>query len=260
MSTKLLSFPQRRESSDRKIPYSWIFHIFIGLCAIQTSNANTPVIDTSTKECVILLHGLARSANSMNKMEKQLTTHGFTVVNVDYPSTKHDIEYLSEYFIPPALEQCNENNSNKVHFVTHSMGGILVRHYLAHQLIEKLGNIVMLSPPNQGSEVVDKLKHVPGFYLLNGPAGNQLGTDANSIPLKLGPADYTLGIITGNKSINLFLSTLIPGKDDGKVAIERAKLEGMQDFLVLPHSHPFIMQSNKTIEQTIYFLKNGKFK
>ena len=114
--------------------------------------------------------------------------------------------------------------------------------------------------PNQGSEVVDVLKDVPGFYLINGPAGMQLGTDESGIPGKLPPADYEVGVITGDESINLILSMFIPGDDDGKVSIERAKLAGMTDFLVVHDSHPFIMQSDEVIEQTISFLQSGTFK
>ncbi len=122
-----------------------------------------------------------------------------------------------------------------------------------------MGQVVMLSPPNQGSEVIDKLRNMPGFYWLNGPAGQQLGTDKDSIPMKLGKVDFKLGIITGNKSINLFLSLIIPGDDDGKVSIENAKVTGMTDFMVLPHSHPFIMRSEEVIYQTKHFLEHGRF-
>ena len=149
---------------------------------------------------------------------------------------------------------------DRVHFVTHSMGGILVRFYLANHRLVNLGRVVMLSPPNQGSETVDKLANMPGFGWLNGPAGQQLGTDENSLPNRLGPADFELGIITGNRSINLILSTMIPGPDDGKVAVERAKLAGMADFLVVPHSHPFIMKKPLVIEQTQFFLEHGRFR
>lgn len=139
------------------------------------------------------------------------------------------------------------------------MGGILVRHYLSKNHLENLGRVVMLSPPNQGSEAVDRLSSVPGFYFLNGPSGRQLGTLKNSLPKKLGPANFEVGIITGSRSINLFLSWLIPRKDDGKVSIESAKLEGMTDFLVLPHTHVFIMKSDGVIDQILYFLKKGRF-
>ena len=117
----------------------------------------------------------------------------------------------------------------------------------------------MLSPPNQGSEVIDKLSDAPGFTAIHGPAGIQLGTQEGDIPSQLGPANFDVGIITGNRSINLFLSMMIPGPDDGKVSIERAKLEGMADFLVVPHSHPFIMKRKLVIRQVLYFLEHGRF-
>jgi len=106
---------------------------------------------------------------------------------------------------------------------------------------------------------VDKLGNVWGFEWLNGPAGKELGTGTESLPLRLGPANFDLGIITGVRSINPFLSTLIPGQDDGKVGVEHAKLDGMHDFLVLRCSHPFIMKSDRAIEQTLYFLEHGSF-
>jgi len=117
----------------------------------------------------------------------------------------------------------------------------------------------MLSPPNQGSEIVDKLSGMPGFEFVNGPAGMTLGTDEDDVPLRLGPANFDLGIITGSRSINLILSLLIPGIDDGKVSVERAKLEGMADFLIVPHSHPFIMKSPDVIYQVIFFIEHGRF-
>ncbi len=117
----------------------------------------------------------------------------------------------------------------------------------------------MLAPPNKGSEVADALSHWAWFRAFNGPAGEQLGTSAKSLPKSLGPAPFQLGIIAGNRSINPLLSTLIEGENDGRFSIENAKLEGMADFLVLPVSHPFIMLNKTVVEQAIHFLKHGKF-
>jgi hypothetical protein len=229
------------------------------LIAMEKSTAVTSKINDTTKECIILLHGLARTKKAMSKMASVLNDNGYHVVNVDYPSRSYKISYLSQTYLPPAIFECQENSVSKIHFVSHSMGGILIRHYLSANSLSELGRVVMLSPPNRGSEVVDKLKNVPGFYALNGPAGQELGTDESSMPNKLGVANFDLGIITGNKSINLILSMLIPGDDDGKVSIKRAKLEGMKDFLVMPHSHPFIMQQDEVIKQTMHYLHNGHF-
>jgi len=208
-------------------------------------------------DCVILLHGLARTDASMEKMEAALREDGFDVVNVSYPSREKTIAALADQAIRPALKQCPAQAS--VHFVTHSLGGILVRQYLSTESIPNLKRVVMLGPPNQGSEVVDKLADVPGFKLLNGPAGLQLGTGQSSVPNQLGEANFDVGIIAGNRSVNLILSTLIPGDDDGKVAIERTKLAGMHDHLVLPVTHTFMMRNPEVIEQVRHYLRKGHF-
>lgn len=230
--------------------------LVVGFC-VFTATAQSP--EPPVDECVILLHGLARTHKSMAKAANVLQRNGYVAINVDYPSTEKRIEELANTAIEDGLRQCEAAAAQPVHFLTHSMGGILVRYYLAQRAIAGLGRVVMLSPPNQGSEVVDKLAGVPGYYALNGPAGDQLGTDVNSVPLALGPAGFELGVITGDRSINLFLSTLIPGADDGKVAVERAKLDGMTDFIVVPSSHPFIMRNKKALAQSIFFLQHGKF-
>lgn len=208
--------------------------------------------------CVILLHGLARSDHSMEKLASELSKHDFTVLNVDYPSTEHPIEVLADNAISPALTQCPADQ--EINFVTHSMGGILVRYYLANHNLERLHRVVMLGPPNQGSEIVDKLSKVPGFYFINGDAGMQLGTGELSVPNRLGRANFDVGIIAGTRSINWFLSSIIPNTDDGKVSVQRTKLDGMSDHLAMPVTHPFMMNNAKVIDQVIFYLENGGFK
>jgi pimeloyl-ACP methyl ester carboxylesterase len=209
-------------------------------------------------ECVILLHGLARSDSSMEELEEALKKEKFNTVNVKYASRNYPIQVLAEKAISPAIESCG--NENAINFVTHSMGGILVRQYLFNHQVPRLNHVVMLGPPNKGSEVVDKLREYPGFHFVNGHAGMQLGTGEFSIPNKLGKANFDVGIIAGTRSINWILSLLIPNTDDGKVSIERTKLDGMNDHIKMPVTHPFMMKNQKVISQVIYYLKNGKFK
>jgi pimeloyl-ACP methyl ester carboxylesterase len=159
----------------------------------------------------------------------------------------------------PAIRRCVADPREKVHFVTHSLGGIVVRQLLSTHAIANVGRVVMLSPPNHGSEVVDKLGDLTVFDWLNGPAGRELSTQPGSTPLKLGPADFEVGIITGVSSINPILSMMIPGEDDGKVAVKNAQLAGMKDFLLVRCSHPLIMKSERVITQTLRFLNRGSF-
>jgi hypothetical protein len=219
----------------------------------------TLVSATENQEYVILLHGLCRSGRSMIPMGQALTAAGYKVLNMEYPSRSATIEKLSDDAIGSAVADCQRQGAVRIHFVTHSLGGILVRSYLSRHTIPNLGRVVMLGPPNQGSEVVDKLGGWWIFKKLNGPAGNELGTDKNSTPNKLGPANFCAGVIAGKLSINWINSWLIPGQDDGKVSIERTKLAGMADHIVIASAHPFIMRNRTAIRQTVYFLRNGQF-
>ena len=212
-----------------------------------------------SKECVILLHGLARTSNSMATLADSLEQHGFHVANTSYPSREKPIEELAALAVPRGLEACRAASATPVNFVTHSLGGILVRQYFKQNPLEDVHRVVMLGPPNHGSEAVDALRDIPGFELLNGPAGMQLGTDAEAIPAGLGPVEFQLGVIAGTRTINLLLSTLLPKPNDGKVSVESAKVDGMKDFIALPVSHPLMMRNDNVIAQVIHFLDTGHF-
>ena len=213
-----------------------------------------------TGDSVILLHGLARTKNAMKKMQDALYEKGCYVVNVGYPSRKYQIEELAEIAVNQGISGCNEYNEGKVHFVTHSLGGILVRAYLKKHKLSNMGRVVMLGPPNQGSEVVDRLKNVPGFRFLNGPAGLQLDTHEQSMPKLLGDVDFDLGVIAGTNSINLILSMFLATPNDGKVSVASTKVKGMKDHICVESSHPFLMNNEEVIRQVIYYLENGAFK
>jgi triacylglycerol lipase len=210
-------------------------------------------------ECIVLLHGLGRTKYSMAKIERYLKKMGFKVVNLSYPSTSEDIEYLAEEYIPRAIEKCQGQKTDKIHFVTHSLGGIVIRQYLQAHSLPPGSRIVMLSPPNKGTELADFLKEIYGYRLITGPAGQEIGTGPESLPNRLKPIDMQIGIITGDKSLNPLYSKMIPGSDDGKVSVESAKLEEMTDFLVIPCSHTFIMRNPVVMRQVAFFLENGRF-
>lgn len=213
----------------------------------------------AASECVVLLHGLARSASSMVTLEQRLSIEGYHTANIDYPSRSHPVADLIELSVGEGIRRCLVLSPSRIHFVTHSLGGILVRFYLRENALDRLGRVVMLGPPNQGSEVVDALKNIPGYALINGPAGEQLGTGKSDLPRSLGPVGFELGVIAGTESFNPLLSSLLPNPDDGKVSAQSAQVEGMRDFIALPTSHPFMMRNQVAIDQTIHFLREGHF-
>jgi pimeloyl-ACP methyl ester carboxylesterase len=230
---------------------------FLCAAAFQTRFAQQSHAETG-RECVVLIHGLGRSSLSMKRLEWTLARAGYQVVNVSYPSRRFGIEQLAENYLHKAVVAI-PGEPRKIHFITHSMGGIILRQYLSCHSIENLGAVTMLAPPNRGSEIVDALKkNRVGRWIL-GPAGCQLGTGAEDLPNRLGPVRCNAGVIAGTRSFNPWFSLLLSGPDDGKVAVANTKVEGMKDFRAIPSSHTWILWREITIQHVLMFLQKGRF-
>ena len=236
-----------------------IYTYFAVILALIISSTSFSAQEEEIPGTVVLLHGLGRTSKSMGYIQKRLAVEGYTVFNYEYESRKSEIDSLVADF-QKYLEACCSRKESDLHFVTHSLGGILVRAYLFQNKPENLGRIVMLSPPNKGSDVVDYFEEYSLFKFFFGPAAAELGTSYDSFPNRLGPADFEVGIITGNRTIDPISSWIIDGDDDGRVSIEQAKLEGMADFMVVQVSHAYIMANPDVVNEVIYFLQNGSFR
>lgn len=208
-------------------------------------------------QTVILLHGLMRSSWSMRPLARRLAREGFAVRNVGYPSWRLDPERLLAW-LDAELDSCRSAPAGSVHFVTHSLGGIVLRAWLARAPLDALGRVVMLAPPNAGSEVVDRIA-ASRLRRVLGPTGQALGTGQGAWPGALPPAGYEVGIVAGTRSINPLFSALLSGENDGAVTVANTRLAGATGFVTVPANHTFIMRNRHVHDQVVSFLRTGHF-
>lgn len=212
------------------------------------------------KELIVLLHGILRSKMDMILLEKFFEKNGYAVLNILYPSRKFELKELRD-FVHDKIINCPDYHGNTtLNFVTHSMGGLITRYYIAKYKPNNMGKVVMLGPPNTGSELADWLHDTkiiaPIFRTIFGPASDQLGTGYDHID---GDINYPLGVIAGNMSVNPLSPWLLEGEHDGIVPVERTKIDGMADHIIMPATHSFMMFNNDVMAQSLHFLEYGTF-
>lgn len=206
---------------------------------------------------VLLVHGILRSTGTFTKLEEALIAQGFDAVAISYPSTRSTIEEHAEG-LARLLDR--QEGSETVSFVTHSMGGLVVRDLLAGEDAWKdrikVHRIVLVAPPNQGSAIARLLEEVPAYRLVYGAAGQELTPEAAALIPGL---EAPFAIIAGGRGDGRGFNPLLPGDDDGTVGLAETRLEGAADFLVVPEIHALISNHQDTIRATINFLKHGRF-
>lgn len=193
----------------------------------------------------------------MRPLARRLETAGFTVHNIGYPSRRYPPERLCRIIAGEIADRCPDGGI--IHGVGHSLGALLLRAVAEAEVAERVGRLVLLAPPNGGSEIVDRLGKNRLFRALFGPSGVALGTEEGSFPNRLAPITGEVGVIAATRSINPLGSLLLPGGNDGAVAIARTAVEGMADYIELPSSHTFIMRAPETAAQVLHFLRHGRF-
>lgn len=209
-------------------------------------------------DCVVLLHGLGRTSHSMRSLATKLSDGGYGVVNVAYPSRKGPVQQLVQV-VEDGIKACKDRGAENIHFVTHSLGGIIVRAYFQDRTVPEVRRIVMLAPPNHGSEIADAYAKTAWYRFFTGPAGQELGTGPQGIVHKLGPISPEVGVIAGTKSIDPWFAPVMPKPHDGKVSVESARLAEMRDFITVPYTHTFLANRKAVAMQVLSFLRDGRF-
>jgi pimeloyl-ACP methyl ester carboxylesterase len=210
------------------------------------------------RECVVLLHGMGRTRLYMSAIQEDLERAGYLVVNQSIPSRRRTIEALAPR-VADFVAQCRERGATRIHFVTHSLGSIVVRYWLRDHPLPDAGRFVMLGPPNRGSEVTDKYHDAWWYRLSTGPAGQQIGTGRDSVPNQLGAAPLESAVIAGTRASNPAFNALFGGPNDGKVSVARTRIPGLADFLQVDSSHYYLTRSPEVMRQVRTFLATGRF-
>ncbi len=234
------------------------FLIYILIISIVFSPASLFGQESAVKsgETVVLLHGLGRGKSIMDKMELSMSNAGYTPILIGYESIGRTPEAILAD-VTGQLNAVTADTNRRIHFVGHSLGGLLVRAYLDSSRLPHLGKVVLIGSPNKGTPLVDYFRDA-WVLKLAGPIAAALGTDKNNFPRTLRAPYYPVGIIAG---VSGWFNNdgIIPGEDDGVVPVESTKIEGMTDFIILPVSHSSLPKNEEVARQTIHFLKNGSF-
>jgi pimeloyl-ACP methyl ester carboxylesterase len=209
-------------------------------------------------DLIVLIHGLNRTSFSMLPLQLAAQHHGYATRRWGYASRRHSIAQHAER-LERELGRLLREHEGEVHFVTHSLGGIIVRAWLRRYSLPNLGRVVMLAPPNRGSEVADAFQRLGLDRLVGGVPCSELGTGPASAPNELPAVDYEVGVVAGDRSFNPLFSRWIGGPNDGKVAVARASVDGMKDFVVVQHGHTFLPMMPVAMAQTFSFLERGHF-
>lgn len=232
-----------------------LFILFLPLIGFSLLHAQQKA--TAKKDIVVLLHGLGKSKSSMWLLRSRLENAGFTVEAIGY----HSLDRPPEQILRDVTKEINSihvDSNQTVHFVGHSLGGLLIRAFLDSNKSQKLGRVVLIGSPSKGTPFVDHFRD-EWWMKLAGPTANALGTNEKSFPHSLHPPYYPVGVIAGVSNI-INNEQFIPGEDDGVVPVESTKIEGMTDFIKIKTSHSMMNYNEAVAEQTIEFLRHGKFK
>jgi triacylglycerol lipase len=213
-----------------------------------------PIIQGEERPCVVLLHGLLRTSQSMEWIAQDLRKAGYRVVVPDYAGTRRTIpehaDWLNDFI--------QDLPCDSVYLVTHSLGGLIARDYLSRYQPEKVKKLVMITPPNHGSERADHFRKNIFYRWIFGKVAQSVTSDSLLGPDNLGIPTCPFGIIAGGKGKSGFDKD-IPGNNDGVLSVRKTYLKGAQDFLIINASHNNILLKKETSDNIISFLKSNHF-
>jgi hypothetical protein len=205
-------------------------------------------------ELVVLVHGLGRTRHSLARLARHLEREGFATARFGYPSTRRSIDDHAE-----ALRSWLDRleGVERVSFVTHSLGGIVVRAALERPPAPgapAVGRVVMLAPPSRGSSLAHALERWRPIRWILGPSGGELG-DGAGLTVAEPPPSVAVAVVAGARGRDGGWNPLVPGDDDGIVGVDETRLERPHEHLVVRGMHTWLMNRPAVREAVLRFLR-----
>jgi pimeloyl-ACP methyl ester carboxylesterase len=209
------------------------------------------------RRAALLLHGHGRTGLSMGLLAARLQAAGWDTLAPSY-GFRRSLPAILDVLKGPVASFAADRESLDI--VTHSMGGLVARALITAHRPANLRRVVMLAPPNRGSELADLLASLNLAETILGPAHSHLLTRRSAADeALLGPVDYELGIVAGNRSLGPIPARILPPPHDGKVSVLATHLAGMADHIVVPVPHTLMTAHPLTGAQALHFLRHGRF-
>jgi pimeloyl-ACP methyl ester carboxylesterase len=213
------------------------------------------------RKVIVLVHGFMDTRFHLYFMEKELIADGYVVINKTYPSASMSIEECADY-LAGVIQRGTEDIKGpyELDFITHSMGGLVARCYLSRHRPPQAKRLVMIATPNRGVTKAELAARLPLADRVLGPALMEMAQGKDYLCGLCGGAPaIEFAVIAGGKGDGKGYSILIPGDDDGTVAVRSAYLPGAADFLLLDHIHNLICYYDDTIRNARAFIEEGAF-
>ena len=212
------------------------------------------------RDGVVLLHALARRPGSMARLAEALAASGYETLAPAYPSRRKTIADIARG-LAPAIAVFGAR-VDRLHFVGHSMGGLVARAVIAGSRPARLGAVVTLGTPHGGSEIVDLLQRSAAFRAFYGPAFAELSRAASAdLNARLGPLDYPLGAIAGTRALNVVAGWFVlPRPNDGTVSVASAQPPGAWDRCLVACDHLSLPRDRRVMALACEFLTEGRFR
>ncbi|NNC63971.1 MAG: alpha/beta hydrolase [Gammaproteobacteria bacterium] len=202
---------------------------------------------------IVVVHGLYMPGSELFLLRRRLTRAGFAATQFRYRTIIQNVDRSAAAL----AEYVAATPGDTVHFVGHSLGGIVILKMIEHYGVERIGRIVSLGSPFRGSISANNLRRLPGGKCLLGRAMAQANEEAAE---RTWSGARELGVIAGDHARGMGrVIGVLPKPNDGTVTVDETRLPGATDHIVLPVTHLSMLWSADVAEQVIAFLRDGHF-